>query len=152
MSFELLTDYANIDLKAVSKLPCLKGSARRVHVLNNDVVIKIAMNEKGLAQNEAESMLSGEHVLLNEVLFTSWNYKYIIARRAEKVKHIGTIRRLLNVGVKGFHDLLNELEQTLDILDGDTDRPSAWGIVNGSPVLIDYGFTTPVRDIYWGRR
>ena len=64
------------------------GSARKVYDLNNGFVIKIARNIKGIAQNEAEFLISNddESSLFAKVYFLSDDYKYLIMEKANGIK------------------------------------------------------------------
>ncbi|MCR1950796.1 MULTISPECIES: hypothetical protein [unclassified Clostridium] len=130
------------------------GSARRVFDLGNGYVIKIAKNEAGIAQNKVEYQISSidSSDLFAKVKEASYNFDYLIMQKADKINNIKDILYYFNV--RSIDELfsLRELQNIVyryNLLANDLCRTSSWGIVNGEPVIIDYGFTREVRARYY---
>lgn len=63
-----------------------KGSARAVFDIGEGQVVKLAMNDKGIAQNYAESSISDEeNPILTKVFDADAMGRYIVAEKAEKL-------------------------------------------------------------------
>lgn len=136
------------------KLPVIGiGSGRIVYDLGNGYVVKRAKNKKGLAQNKAEFRIAaaGRSPLIANILSISMDYKYLIMEKADKIQSVETVCRYHNVSSlkelfrkKYFSEFIRNNELLLP----DLYRKSSWGIINGRPVLVDYGFTKDVRKYY----
>lgn len=129
------------------------GSGRDVYDLENGYVIKIARNKKGIAQNKAEHQISlkSKSELLAEILTVSNDYKYLIMIKAERVQFFSEIWNYFDVKsnrqlfqLTAFRDLIGNNE----LLIADLIRKSSWGLVQGRPVIVDFGFTRQVRKLY----
>lgn len=129
------------------------GSGRIVYDLGNGYVVKKAMNKRGLAQNKAEFRISaaGRSPLIANILSVSMDYKYLIMEKAGKILSVDMVCRYHNVGSlkelfrkKYFSEFIHNNKLLLP----DLYRKSSWGIINGRPVLVDYGFTKDVRKYY----
>jgi hypothetical protein len=133
-----------------------KGSSRKVVDIGNGKVLKIAFNEKGISQNEAEVEIFNsdnsdyyELGLFAKIYDYSSNYKYVIMEKCSKTRSIKHVKQMLadmeicNSLDDGFNDILQELESRYDLpKTGDNARKSSWGITeNGKCVLVDYGCT-----------
>ena len=130
------------------------GSGREVYDLHNGYVVKIAKNIKGLAQNEVERYISynADSDLLANVIYISYDLKYLIMEKADKVKHMSGILRYFNVSNKS--DLSNvreirKIAERFDLVYADFLKPNTWGRINGRYVIVDYGFTRSVRGKYY---
>lgn len=130
------------------------GSSRQVFDLENGYVIKAAMNEAGLAQNKSEYEISAydNSYLFAKVIQVSGDYRLLIMEKARKIKNISYVWEYFNVS--GKKELFNskemqKIKNNYDLLLGDFDRKSNWGIINGRPVIIDYGFTREVKARYY---
>ena len=91
--FKKLNSFAARVRYCSQRLPKLgSGSARIVFLIDNDTVLKLAKNEKGVAQNEAEARVKHDYYLNNldlfaEVYDVDENYLWIemqFAKRATK--------------------------------------------------------------------
>jgi hypothetical protein len=72
-----------------SYTPIGSGSARAVFKISDDYVVKIAKNEKGIAQNQKEFEISedgGYDSIITKILATSPNLSFIISEQAKKLK------------------------------------------------------------------
>lgn len=125
------------------------GSSRQVFDLRNGYVIKIAINRAGISQNQSEYKIScnNQSDFFAKVIRASTDFRFLIMEKADKIYNISEIWDYFNVKSKSELFNLEELKNILDennLLVGDLDRESNWGIINGKPVIIDYGFTREV--------
>jgi hypothetical protein len=122
--------------------------------LQNGYVVKIAKNIKGLAQNEVEHYIShnADSDLLANVIYISYDLKYLIMEKADKVKHMSGILRYFNVNNKRNLSNIREIKKIakrFDLVYADFFKPNTWGRINGRYVIVDYGFTHSVREKYY---
>lgn len=130
------------------------GSGRLVFDLGNGYVIKVAKNKAGVAQNRAEYKISCNDYsdLFAKVVKVSRNFNLLIMEKADKINNIRYIYNYYNVRSKRELFNVNELQNiknNYNLILGDFDRESSWGIINGRPVIIDYGFTRQVGNRYY---
>lgn len=130
------------------------GSGRRVYDLNNGTVLKSAKNIKGYAQNQIESIISemDESDLFAKVFFISKDNHYLIMEKAEPLTDFSYVRNYFHVKTNRelFQlDNLNYIPRKYNLLLNDLCRPVNWGILDGRPVIIDYGFTGRIRRKYY---
>ena len=130
------------------------GSGRQVFDMGNGYVIKMAKNQAGIAQNKSEYIISSnDHSdLFAKVIQASKNFKLLIMQKAEKIYNISYILKYFNV--KNEMELFNlkelqNIASSYNLLLADLNRNSSWGIINGRPVIVDYGFTREVSEIYY---
>jgi hypothetical protein len=149
-----------VDYNAISDRIALKslrmigmGSGRVVYDLGDGYVVKKARNKKGLVQNKGEYMIASRNrsELFADVISVSEDYIYLIMKKAEKILSYNEVWKYYNV--KNFNELfrldnLKEIIRKNELLLPDLYRKTSWGIINGRPVLIDYGFTKEVRKYY----
>lgn len=133
------------------------GSARRVYDLGNGYVIKVAKNQKGIAQNKVEYAISSEDSsgIFADVFDISLNYKYLIMRKADQVKSFSEVLHYFGAESEHqFRDLpeIKQLAKQYDLARADLVKKTSWGMVDGNLVLIDYGFTTYIRQKYYHKR
>jgi hypothetical protein len=151
-----------------------EGSSRTIFQISDSLVLKIAHNEKGLAQNEAEMGLKSP--CINNVLVADTEAKWIIVRFTETMSE-EDFKDTIGVPFKTFMKALyfkhnNEihddrpddydeivqnpffkcisktaLEHDLQI--GDVAKTSSWGLLDGKPVLRDFGLTKDVFIDYY---
>lgn len=130
------------------------GSGRRVYDLGNGYVAKFAKNQKGLAQNEAEYQISRTNStdIIAKIIRVSKNYDLLIMEKAEKVKNISYVFHYYHVkSIAELFQLDNFKQFSSDngLILSDFYRTSNWGMINGRPVIIDYGFTRSVKQKYY---
>jgi hypothetical protein len=130
------------------------GSSRQVFDLGNGYVIKIAKNIAGIAQNESEYKisLSDESDLFAKVVQISNDFSLLIMQKANKINNISYVWKYFDVeNKKELFNLkeLQKIKKNYNLLLGDFARESNWGIINGRPVIIDYGFTREIRNRYY---
>lgn len=131
-----------------------KGSGRIVYDLGNGKVVKSAKNMKGIAQNieEYRIALADDSGMFARVYDISGDYRYLIMDKANGVRDISQIWSFFHV--KNNNELyqlriLQEISFRYDLLIRDLGRAVNWGLINGRPVIIDYGFTRDVRRRYY---
>lgn len=131
-----------------------KGSGRIVYDLGNGKVVKSAKNMKGIAQNfeEYRIALTDDSGMFARVYDMSDDYRYLIMDKANGVRDISQIWRYFNVRSNNeLYQLriLREISFRYDLLIRDLGRAVNWGLINGKPVIIDFGFTRDVRRKYY---
>lgn len=130
------------------------GSSREVFDLGNGYVIKVAKNRAGIAQNESEYNIShyDNSDLFAKVVQVSSDFYFLIMEKADKIYNISEVFKYFNVsGKRGLYQL-NEMQNikiNYNLVLADFNRKSNWGIINGRPVIIDYGFTREVSRRYY---
>jgi len=130
------------------------GSSRDVFDLENGYVIKVAKNRAGIAQNKAEYKVSDNDKsdLFAKVVQVSNDFNLLIMEKADTIYNISYVLKYFNVRDK--RELLNskelqKIKWNYNLVLGDFERKSNWGMINGRPVIIDYGFTREVRERYY---
>ncbi len=131
-----------------------KGSARKVYDLNNGFVIKIARNIKGIAQNEAEFLISKDSnsALLAKVYFLSSDYKYLIMKKADKIKSEEKFLSYFNIQDKRElknNKAVKEIHDKYNLVWADLYKLTSWGIVKNKLLLIDYGYTKEIYNEFY---
>lgn len=132
------------------------GSARRVFDLNNGYVVKVAKNRKGIAQNIVEFQISRESLnpIIARIICISEDARYLIMEKVERLRNFSYVLQYYNVN--SISELLTkaniiDLFEHYHIVISDLHRMSNWGITNGRPVVIDYGFTLEIRKKFYNR-
>ena len=130
------------------------GSGRKVFDLGNGYVIKVAKNKAGIAQNKSEYKISSidNSDLFAKVTQASNDFELLIMQKADNIYNISYVWKYFNVTSKRqlFKSKeLQNIKRRYDLLLGDFARRSSWGMINGRPVIIDYGFTREVKDRYY---
>jgi hypothetical protein len=130
------------------------GSCRKVFDMKNGYVIKMAKNRAGIAQNKSEYEISSkDHSnLFAKVIQASNDFRLLIMEKADKIYDISYVWKHFNVTSK--KELLNlkelqNLKISYQLLLGDFNRESSWGVIRGRLVIIDYGFTREVMERYY---
>lgn len=130
------------------------GSGRQVFDMGNGYVIKVAKNQAGVAQNKSEYKISynNDSNLFAKVIQASNDFNLLIMQKANKIYNISYVWNYFNVTSK--RELFNSKElrnikRIYNLLLGDFARTSSWGMINGRPVIIDYGFTRDVKERYY---
>lgn len=166
-TFSVRISYAEKCLDRVSS-----GSSRIVFSLPNNKVIKLASNEKGVAQNSAETKVKYDSVYINQVEKHCPNYYWIIAPKAKKITPkifeklsgmpIELVADLIKSkidksSIKKFeefkdNEMLNdlvEITKKYKLMIGDLKRISSYGVINNKPVLIDLGLNKNTYNKYY---
>lgn len=166
--------YAESNLKHLSS-----GSSRIVYLTPAKTIIKLAKNDKGIAQNEAESNPKMKSKYINKVLGKADNNAWIEVCYLEKITE-KDFEEMTGLKFEDFGDSIryglkkvsgntdNEKPENFDevaesdiykelkdvgekfkLLPGDIARISSWGEKDGQPVLIDAGLTSDIFDKYY---
>ncbi|AGF57249.1 MULTISPECIES: hypothetical protein [Clostridium] len=130
------------------------GSSRDVFDLGNGYVVKIAKNMAGIAQNKSEYKISksDKSKLFAKIIQISNDSSMLIMEKADKIYNISEVLNYFNVRNK--RELLNlkelqNIKSNYNLLLGDLDRKSSWGIIKRRTVIIDYGLTKEVSQRYY---
>ncbi|NKF08757.1 hypothetical protein J1C67_01780 [Clostridium gasigenes] len=130
------------------------GSGRKVFDLGNGYVIKVAKNIAGIAQNQVEYQISfnDNSNLFAKVIEVSGDFKFLIMKKADTINNFSHVLKYFNVSnsrefirLKG----IQTIQWKYNLLLEDLCKKSSWGIIDGIPVIIDYGFTKQVQRRYY---
>lgn len=161
--------YAEKNLKHLSS-----GSSRIVYLTPEKTIVKLAKNDKGIAQNKAEANPEMKSKFLNKILGHADNYSWIQTHFLDKIR-TGEFKEMTGLEFNDFGDairygLKNVSENTdltkpknfdevskseiykemkrvgerFKLMPGDLARISSWGTKDGHPILIDAGLTSEV--------
>lgn len=131
-----------------------KGSGRTVFDLENGFVVKVARNNRGIAQNKVEYNIShaDKSGLFAQIPVVSDRYIFLVMEKAEKINNIMEIWDYFKVRnskelckITSIHDAVEKY----GLLHYDLKRAEHWGMIKGKPVVIDYGFTREVCRRYY---
>lgn len=130
------------------------GSGRSVFDLGNGYVVKVAKNNKGIAQNKAELQISSEdHTnIFAKTIKVSEDSRLLIMEKAVRIKDFSEVRKYFNVKSNRELFQLEEIQSIFpkhNLLLNDLYRTANWGMINNRPVIIDYGFTQRVKRMYY---
>lgn len=127
------------------------GSARKVFEYSDTLVLKIAYNKKGVAQNREEVRVwdwadSKQRKILSPIIDADNDWKWVLQK---KVRPLKSISKLVKETLQTKKEILDSLE-TIELRQGDHHR--SLGILNSKRiVLFDYGFTDEVYRKYYQR-
>src|SRR5574338_329548 len=166
-------EYAEKNLKHLSS-----GSSRIVYSSPKDTIIKLAKNDKGIAQNKAECNPKMKSKFLNEVIDHAKNYSWMETHYLEKITEkefeemtgldFNDFGESIRYGLKDvsrnkdlekpenfgkvekseIYKEMKKIGEQFKLMPGDLARISSWGTKDGRPVLIDAGLTADVFDDY----
>ncbi len=130
------------------------GSGRYVYDMENNYVIKYGRNQKGLAQNQAEDEIYHKRrdPVLAAVGGCTSDYRILVMEKAEPYKNSYSLCQYYNISsMRELHHIaeVRRMVEEYHLVGVDLMKISSWGEVRGRPVLIDYGFTTHVRNRYY---
>ena len=155
------------------------GSSRIVYLTPGKTIVKLAKNDKGIAQNKAEANPKMKSKYLNKILGHASNFAWIEVLYLDKIKegdfekmtglNFGDFGEALSYGLKNVSensdrekpenfdkvsksDIYKELKdigEKFKLLPGDLSRISSWGTKDGRPVLIDAGLTRDIFDEFY---
>jgi hypothetical protein len=154
-----------------------EGSSRTIFRMNEKLVLKIAHNDRGIVQNEAEMKPAMQRPCTNHVLAADSQSKWVIVRFTENItkadfkklvgvsfdSFMGGLFYVFNNESRDFNEPKNydeikknglfqqirELIAECDLQIGDIDKPDSWGKMDGKVVLRDFGLTREVYDEYY---
>lgn len=160
--------YANNFLQRLGK-----GSSRVAFLLSNRYVLKIAINDKGIAQNEGEMDVATNPKTKNviaRVRAYDPDYKWLISDVVKELKTSEEFRQLTDIPWDDFEAIMVKLynkervnkipefvqsvfatKQSSDISIGDMLRVDHWGKTpDGRCVILDYGLSNDVWAKHYG--
>ncbi len=145
--------YADENYKMINK-----GSSRYVYDINNEYVLKLAKNNKGIEQNKTEINISksGKYndIIANIIEYDN-NGLYLIQQKADRLTEQG-FTDITGLQLQGFlyylrHDKewdgrnpefynkVNSLVNEFELDRFDISNVSSYGIIDNNVVIIDYG-------------
>lgn len=150
------------------------GSSRVVYKISDDLIIKVAYNDKGIAQNQVEGSFELQKACALPIIVADPKGKWLITHFSENMTK-QDFKRIIGVGFDAFMNGLsyaynNEADKTKpkdydevkdlplfeclgkmvvdgSLLLGDIGKPSSFGVRNEQVVLRDFGFSKSV----WSR-
>ena len=162
--------YAERNLKHLSS-----GSSRIVYLTPEKTILKLAKNDRGIAQNKAESNPKMKSKFLNKILKYAKNHAWIETTFLKKITEkqfkkqtgieFGDFGDAIRFGLKSIssskglekpdnfdefeeceiYKELKDIGERFKLMPGDIARISSWGTKDDHPVLIDAGLT---KDVY----
>jgi len=172
-TFAARVKYAEKNLKRLGA-----GSSRVVFVLPDENILKLAKNDRGVAQNKVESNPKMKSKILNKILGKAKNHAWIITQYLDKIKE-SEFEEMTDINFKDFgkaigyglqdvadttkkkpkcfdevsksfvYKELERLGEKFNLMPGDMSRISSWGTRDGHPVLIDAGLTKEIFDEFY---
>lgn len=173
-TYQARKKYAEKNLKHLSS-----GSSRIVYLTPDKTVLKLAKNDRGLAQNKVESNPKMKSKYLNKILGHAKNNAWIEVDYLDKITtkdfeemtgldfdEFGESLRYGLKSVSGNSDKdkpenfdkiektkiykeMKDLGKKWKLMPGDLARISSWGTKDGKPVLIDAGLTKDVFEEFY---
>jgi hypothetical protein len=166
--------YAERNLEHLSS-----GSSRIVYLTQDKTVIKLAKNDKGLAQNKAEANPKMSSRFLNKIIKHADNYVWIETHYLDKITtkqfedmtgiSFSDFDEAIRFGLKNvsentdltkpknfdkiakseIYKEMKRIGEQFKLLPGDLARISSWGVMDGHPVLIDAGLNSSIYEQYY---
>ena len=168
-TYQARKKYAEKNLEHLSS-----GSARIVYKASDGTIIKMAKNDKGIAQNKAEANPKMTSKFLNEIISHAKNHAWIQTHFLKKI-HVSQFKKMTGLDFNDFGDSIryglkdvsgntdkekpesfdkvsksdiykemHRIGEKFKLMPGDLARISSWGTKDGRPVLIDAGLTKGV--------
>lgn len=167
-------EYAEKNLEHLSS-----GSSRIVYLTPEKTIIKMAKNDKGIAQNKAECNPDMKSKFINQVINHAKNYAWMQTHRLEKITekefeemtglNFDDFGESIRYGLKNVSENseakkpknfdkvekseiyreMKKIGERFKLMPGDLARISSWGTKDGRPVLIDAGLTKGVFADYY---
>lgn len=155
------------------------GSSRIVYKTKDNTIIKLAKNDKGIAQNKAESNPEMKSKYLNKIIKYADNYSWLETYYLDKIiekdfedmtkvnfKDFGAAIKYGLKEVSGNTDKskpknFDKVEKSdiykemlrigkkFKLMPGDLSRISSWGTKDNKPVLIDAGLTKKIFEKFY---
>jgi hypothetical protein len=152
------------------------GSSRSIFRISEELILKVAINDKGLAQVITEARPEAQCACSNNIIAFDPNGRWSISRFTNNITE-KDFKKLTGMGFKAFSSALyyklnnetddrkpkdyEEIEQNtffkcmselafkLDLLSGDLSKVSSYGEMNGKVLVRDTGFSKEVwRKLY----
>jgi hypothetical protein len=173
-TYQARKKYAERNFKHLSS-----GSSRIVYLTPKKTVVKLAKNDKGIAQNKAEANPKlSESKYVNNIIGCADNFAWIetsflkkmTAKQFKKATGIDfdDFDECIRYGLKSvsgskkdkpdsydevseidFFKEIKELGEKFKLMPGDLAKESSWGLKDGKPTLIDTGLTKKVFEDYY---
>lgn len=117
--------------------PVNSGSARMIFEVDDNIVLKLATSDKGLAQNKAEAETYSKTLKYKEIFpkiySHSQNYTYILAERVIPLDYLNTtpdangigvddVEKCLGVSMNDFKQIIQFVRRFVDVGDFSADR------------------------------
>lgn len=135
-----------------------KGTGRNVYLIGDEYVLKIAKNNKGIAQNKTEIEISKSNKyndIISNIIEYNDNGYYVIAQKANRITD-EIFQELTGLQLQGFlyylrfnkewdgrnkpfYNKVNSLVKDFDLDRFDVSDISSWGVIGDKPVIVDYG-------------
>ena len=169
---KLDTYKARIELAEKNFKHLSSGSSRIVYLTDDNTVIKLAKNDKGIDQNKAESSIVTKSPLINNIIkcdkdniwievdylkkitatefedMTSINFKdfdEVLSYEFKTGKKPKKPKNFEEITENIFYKKVKDICKKFNLAHGDVGRISSWGTKNKLPVLIDTGLTNEVH-------
>ncbi len=173
-TFQERINYAKKHLKHLSS-----GSSRVVYETPQHTILKLAKNDRGIAQNEAESNPKMKSKFINKVKSAAKNHEWVHMEYRNKIT-AKEFEEMTDIPFKEFGEAikygLKELTSKPDrkeptnfptisktqiykefvrlgkefkLMPGDMARISSFGEHDGHPILLDAGLTKPIFDEFY---
>jgi hypothetical protein len=155
------------------------GSSRTAFQINKKLIIKIAHNEKGVEQNKNEMNPKAQVSCTNKVVMADAEGKWVIMRNTDPLS-VEEFKKIVGVGFKQFMNAIfykfnnesrnwdeprdyTEIEKNKlfievaelifnnDLQIGDLDKKNAWRLLDGRPVIVDWGLTRSTFDTFYDK-
>lgn len=135
-----------------------QGASRVVYAIDNTYVVKISKNRTGKYQCKTENHIYNNIDPKYRKYFCPivwYREGFVVMKRAEPFSEIlglkhGSIFEYTTINRNGdFFITLKKITKKYDLLYPDIKAISSWGILDGTPVLIDYGCTNYLYDKYF---
>ena len=175
-SFETFKDRVDFAEEKMTHLS--SGSSRVIYVMPDDTVLKLAKNERGVAQNKVEANPKIKSKYINKTLKSDkdglWKTSPYLDKITEKefeeltginFKDFGEaieyglkdvaedkIKKPENISEIENNDLYKELVsigKKFKLMAGDISRISSWGRLDDHPCLLDAGLTKEIYDEFY---
>lgn len=151
-----------------------EGSSRVVYTIDSSKVLKQAINEKGVAQNEAEvKAFTNPKVkpIIAQIYDADDNYEWVVSEIVRPMGSVDEFEKLTGVEFEELTDIAwlaskNKMENGADdpfveaviglvheegTLSADMEDVEHWGkTADGRVVLLDYGYTPVTQPLYYG--
>jgi hypothetical protein len=172
-TYQARTKYAEKNLKHLSS-----GSSRIVYETPDKTIIKMAKNDKGIAQNKAESNPKMKSKYLNEIISQAKNFSWLETHYLEKITE-KDFEKMTDIDFNDFGDAIRyglkdvsesskskpkhfeeisksdiykemkSVGEKFKLMPGDIARISSWGTKDDRPILIDAGLTKEVFEKFY---
>ena len=109
--------YAERNLKHLSS-----GSSRIVYLTSDDTIIKLAKNDRGIAQNKAESNPKMNSKFLNKILGKASNYAWIKTTYLKKITE-RQFKKMTGIDFNDFDEAIHYGLRTVSKKNKDKDKP-----------------------------